>query len=150
MSNEIRNINTESTADFLGNRWAFILASFVVALCCIKPIYKIFSIRQKYTDFIVGSLAWSLDNKYPDYAVLFAIVCIFLSFFIFLLLTTRRLNKIMLHGQEKNINNILALLCTPAGIWFAGLLTTKDTSLVYLHLSSLLLILTALLLRQLN
>jgi len=119
----------ENAGNFLGTRAALVLASLIVAAWFAFGAYTRLDRPQTYSELIVGNIAWTISDKYHDYATLFAFVGGFLLSFALLSVLSTRLTRQIGFGAEQRFNDFLAMLGAPAGLWIAGLLTTKETDL---------------------
>jgi hypothetical protein len=123
-------------SNMLGPRyWGFFFAAFVLAAGVAKEIYQRLDLPQKYTELIVGNIAWSYQNKFHDYAVLYAVVVAFLAALVFIAWIAARLEKLAGPDAVGRLHDLLLILCLPAVVWLSGLLTSKDVSLGLLTLS---------------
>jgi hypothetical protein len=120
-------------------RWGYFVAAAVLAAFTTPIVLEIVAGPQVYSELIVGSIAWRLKAKTPDYLLLLSLV---ISFLAWLALITRFADKLRraLPLREPDFHDTLLLLCTPAGLWTAALLTTKSKSLDLLNLSGVLLL----------
>lgn len=130
----------ESAGSFLSKRWGFVLAALTFAAWCAVITYRAFDLPQYYSEPIVGNIAWTLSNKFHDYAALFSLIGGFLAFFVLVSLFAVRLTKQVGFGAEARLHDFLVLLSAPVGVWLASLLTTKSVSLWLLGLAGLLLV----------
>ena len=122
---------------FSFQRWGYFLVSIILASFFANITYLVFDFPQQYSELIVGSVSWSYANKFHDYAVLFSFVG---TFFIAILLLSRLSSALIRKlgcKSENDFHEFLILLCTPAGLWFTDLLTTKNNSLLLIELSAL-------------
>lgn len=119
----------ETAGGFIGHRAALVLASLVVAAWCAFGAYTRLDQPQVYSELIVGNIAWTMSGKYHDYATLFAFVGGFLLSFALLSMLSAGLTRRVGFGAEQRFHDFLAMLGAPAGLWFAGLLTTRETDL---------------------
>lgn len=120
--------------------WGFFLASFILAAGFAEHAYKQLNLPQRYVELIVGSIAWSYENKFHDYAVLYALIGAFLVALVAIASLAARLSRWAGLDAAQRLHDFLLVLCAPAVLWFAGLLTTKSASLDLLRLSQLLLL----------
>ncbi|MGZ8933261.1 MAG: hypothetical protein ACXW04_00030 [Methylobacter sp.] len=130
----------ENTSIFCFQKWGYFLSSIILAGFFAKIAYWIFDDHQQYSELIVGSIAWSYSNKFHDYAMLFSFVGVFFVSLMIISGLSGRLDKRLGHGAENSFHEFLVLLSAPVGLWFAGLLTTRNSSLFLLELSGSLLI----------
>ncbi|CAG9177798.1 hypothetical protein CURE108131_05475 [Cupriavidus respiraculi] len=119
----------ESAGAFLCRRASLLLASLVIAAWCAYGAYQRMDRPQAYSELIVGNIAWSLSNKYHDYAALFAFVFGTLASFVLLCALSARVARQIGSLAEARFQDFLAMTAAPAGLWLAGLLTTRDTDL---------------------
>ena len=130
-----------SVADiFAIKRWRLFLAAGILSTLCAGTTYHLLPLSQHYSELIVGNLAWNFEDKFRDYAVLFSFVGGFFVFLVALSALMTRVARKVAPDTEENFDNSLVLLSTPAGVWFAGLLTTHSASLGLLVLSWFLLL----------
>lgn len=120
--------------------WGFFLAAFVLAAGVAEKVYRGLNLPQRYAELIVGSIAWSYENKFHDYAVLYAVIGAFLAVVVVIASIAARLSRDVGSAAVDRLHDCLLVLCLPAVLWLAGLLTTKNASLDLLHLSQLLLV----------
>lgn len=121
-------------ADFFSlARWGYFLAAAVLAACSAALVRPLAAV-QDYSQPIVGAIAWSYATKGNDYALLFSFVALFFAFLWLLLRLSTRIEATWKDG-EAGFHDLLLLLCAPAGVWLAGLLATRSTSLGLLGLS---------------
>jgi hypothetical protein len=120
-------------------RWGYFLAAAVLTVVTTPIVLKLVAGPQVYSELIVGSIAWRLKAKTPDYLLLLSLVT---CFFAWLSLITQFADKLRraLPLREQDFHDTLLLLCTPAGLWMAALLTTKSSSLDLLKVSGVLLL----------
>jgi len=116
-----------------------IFASICFAMCISLSGYHLSSnISQRYTEFIVGNIAWRAATKYPDIilpalAVIMFIICYFILC----------LQKYMLNGSDSDADNvryfdyIVGIACLPAILFLPYLFKTKfdANSLFFLKIS---------------
>ena len=120
--------------------WGFFLAAFVLAAGVAEKVYKGLNLPQRYAELVVGSIAWSYENKFHDYAVLYAVIGAFLATVVVIGSVATWLSRCVGSAGADRLHDFLLVLCLPAVLWCAGLLTTKNTSLDLVHLSQLLLV----------
>lgn len=120
--------------------WGFFLAAFVLAAGVAEKVYKGLNLPQRYTELIVGSITWSYENKFHDYAVLYAVIGAFLATLVVIGSVAAWLSRNVESTGADRLHDFILVLCLPAVLWLAGLLTTKSTSLDLVHLSQLLLV----------
>ena len=134
---------TRSLTDiFALKRWRlFLAAGILAAQCGAATYYRLSQWSQPYSELIVGNLAWNFKGKLQDYAVLFSFVGGFFVFLVVLSALATRVARKVAPDTEENFDNFLVLLSAPAGVWFAGLLTTHSASLELLLFSCFLLLL---------
>ena len=127
-------------SEALGPRyWGFFLAATIVASGFARSVYRKFNLSQQYSELIVGSVAWSYENKFHDYAVLYAFVFAFLFVIFAVAFIAERLKKTAGVGEVERMHDFLLVLCAPAILWFSSLLTSRGTSLALLNISVVLL-----------
>ncbi|WP_435488390.1 hypothetical protein [Variovorax sp. ZT4R33] len=120
--------------------WGFFLAAFVLAAGVAEKVYKGLNLPQRYAELIVGSITWSYENKFHDYAVLYAVIGAFLVAVVVIGSVAASLSRCVGSGGADRLHDFVLILCLPAVLWLAGLLTTKNTSLDLVHLSQSLLV----------
>lgn len=120
--------------------WGFFLAAFVLAAGVAEKVYKGLNLPQRYAELVVGSIAWSYENKFHDYAVLYAVIGAFLATVVVIGSVAAWLSRCVGSAGADRLHEFVLILCLPAVLWCAGLLTTKNTSLDLVHLSQLLLV----------
>lgn len=121
-------------------RWGYFLAAAILAALSAATTYRLLDFPQYYSEPIVGNIAWSFSNKFHDYAVLFGFVGGFFFTLIALWVLSIRIAKNAGAEIEDQFHDFIVLLCTPAGVWFAGLQTTHNSSLSLLAFSGVLLL----------
>lgn len=119
---------SESTGMLTGRYWGFFVAAFVVASCLAGGVYKRFDLPQRYSELVVGNVAWNYDNKFHDHAVLYAVVGFFLLVLVALGAVAARLRRFAGVGEVDRFHDLLLVLCAPAVLWLSGLLTSRDAS----------------------
>jgi hypothetical protein len=119
----------EDAGSFLGKRAALALASLIVAAWFAFGAYRRLDWPQTYSELIVGNIAWTMSDKFHDYATLFAFIGGFLLSFMLLSVLSARLTRQIGFGAEQRFQDFLAMVGAPAGLWIAGLLTTKEMDL---------------------
>jgi hypothetical protein len=119
--------------------WGFFFAAFVLAAGVAGAIYRHLDLPQNYSEFIVGNIAWSYQNKFHDYAVLYSLVISFFLILVAIACIAVRLGRIAGSGAIGRLHDSILILCLPAVVWLSGLLTSKSTSLGLLNLSQILL-----------
>lgn len=120
--------------------WGFFFAAFVVAAGVAEQAYRRLNLPQRYTELIVGSITWSYENKFHDYAVLYAVIGAFLVALVAIASLAAGLSRYAGTPGVDRLHDFVLILCLPAVLWFAGLLTTKSDSLDLLRTSQLLLV----------
>lgn len=125
----------ESVGTFLSKRWGWMLSALVLGACFAVWVYGKSNLPQLYPEPVVGNLAWTFNSKSRDYATLFALVGAFLAVFGCIWGLAGRLNRRVGVGAEAHLTDLLLLLCAPAGLWLASLLTLKRDDLWFLGIS---------------
>lgn len=120
--------------------WGFFFAAFVLAAAVAEQVYRRLNLPQRYAELIVGSITWSYENKFHDYAVLYAVIGAFLIAVTAIAWLAVRLSKCAGRAGVDRLHEFVLVLCLPAVLWSATLLTTKSASLELLRLSQLLLV----------
>jgi hypothetical protein len=121
-------------------RFGYFLAAAVLAACTGAIVVKLASVPQTYSELIVGSIAWRFKSKAADYALLLSLIPAFLAWLALIAALAARLRRDSLRNEE-GFHDVTVLLCAPAGMWFAGLLTSKNSSLTLLGFAGVLLLL---------
>ena len=123
-------LRAADAASMLSARWwGFVLAAGIVAAGFAKMVYTRLDLPQRYSEWIVGAITWSYEDKLHDYAVLVGFVSAFLVLLgMFLWLAARMKADYGIEGVQR-LHDSMLLLCAPAGLWLGGLLTTKAASL---------------------
>lgn len=119
--------------------WGFFVAAFVVASGIAGRVYRRFNLPQHYSELVVGNVAWNYDNKFHDYAVLYAIVFLFLAVLAVIGGVAARLRRVAGIGEVDRFHELLLVLCVPAVLWASALPTTRDVSQDLLNVSRVLL-----------
>lgn len=140
MKNIIQSINTflfhKTEVFFSIARWGYFFGSFILAAVFSKIIYQKFNLPQKYSELIVGSITWSYDNKFHDYAVLFGFIGSFFMFLFLFICISKLIENKLGFEVENNFHNMIVIFSSPVAIWISGLLTTKNDSLFLLQVSA--------------
>ena len=132
---------SDSCSDLLSpRRWKLFLTSGILATFCAGLTYHFLDLPQHYSELVVGSLSWSFSNKFHDYSMCFSFVAGFLIFVIVLSVLRKLISTRIGEDTKDDLEDFLLVLNTPAGVWFAGLLTTHNLSLRLLVLSCSLLL----------
>ena len=127
---------------FQKNLWGVYLSSAIISATLSSVIYIFLDLDQSYSELIVGNISWGYDNKFHDYALLVSIVFSFVAAFLIIGSFLNRLTRVCGQSAADHFYDFLILLCAPAGFWFLGLVTTKNTLLYPLHFSSTLMVIT--------
>ncbi|MGI4779719.1 MAG: hypothetical protein ACRYGA_16655 [Janthinobacterium lividum] len=131
---------SESTGVLTGRYWGFFVAAFVVASGLAGGVYKRLDLPQRYSELVVGNIAWNYDNKFHDYAVLYAVVFLFLVLLLAIAGLAARIRRVGGTGEVDRFHDLLLVLCAPAVLWLSALPTTRDASLDLLTASRALLV----------
>ena len=123
-------------------KWGHLLASAILAAASAVVCYRVFNFADTYSEPVVGNIAWNFATKFHDYAVLYGFVGSFFVSLTAISALSGRLSRRFGTDAGDRFHDVLLLLCAPAGLWFAGLLTSKSTALWPLELSGAL-VLTA-------
>jgi len=130
---------------FIGmQRWGYFAASILVASCFSVLCYVYFNVPQQYSEFIVGNIAWSYENKFHDYATLFCLVGTFFITLTFITEIAARLKDSISSHAERRFHDVLIYSSALSAFWLTGMLTTNNSSLLLLKFSGLLILLTIL------
>jgi hypothetical protein len=129
---------------FKKNLWGIYLCCAIFSATFSGIVYKYFDINQEYSELIVGALAWDYLNKFHDYSLLFSMVFSFVMALIIIGSLFKRLDNVYGENVAAQLHEFLLLLCAPAGCWLLGLIATKNESLLLLHISCVLIVVTVL------
>ncbi len=116
-------------------RWGFFAASAVLAAVCAAAVYRSLDLAMRYPEPIVGNPAWSFDNKFHDYAVGLAFVAAFILTLAGVVWLSKRIERRGGPDAEEGLHDLLCMASAPAGVWLAGLITTRSDSLAVLAIS---------------
>lgn len=130
----------ETSSVLIPRFWGFFLAAFVLAAGVAEQVYRHLNLPQRYAELIVGSIAWSYENKFHDYAVLYAVIAAFLVFLVAIGSLAAWLSRCTGSTGVDRLHDFVLLLCLPAVLAIAGLLTSRTTPFDLLRLSQLLLV----------
>ncbi len=115
--------------------WGFFLAALVLASALAKAVYLRLDLPQMYPELIVGNITWAYENKFHDYAVLYALAFAFFAAVAVIAMLAVRVERIAGPGSAGRLHDFLLILCIPAALWVGGLVTTRNASLDLLALS---------------
>lgn len=123
-----------------GRWWGFFAAALLLALGCVERVYVGLDLPQRYPEFIVGSIAWTYQNKFHDYAALYSFVAAFVVALALIGSLASRLHRDFGTDGVDRLHELVLLLCAPAALALGALLTTRNDVLWLLLLSDLLLL----------
>ncbi len=115
--------------------WGFFVAALVLASALAKVAYKRLDLPQVYPEFIVGNITWAYENKFHDYAVLYALAFAFFFAVALIAVLAVRIERIAGPGSAGRLHDFLLVLCIPTALWIGGLVTTRSASFDLLALS---------------
>ena len=115
--------------------WGFFLAALVLASGVAKIAYRRLDLPQAYPELIVGNITWAYENKFHDYAVLYALAFAFFASVAAIVSLAVHVERITGPGGAARLHDFFLILCIPAALWAGGLVTTRSASLDLLTLS---------------
>ena len=115
--------------------WGFLVASLVLASGVAKMAYRSLDLPQAYPELIAGNIAWIHENKFHDYAVLYALAFAFFAAVAVIAVLAARVERIAGPSGAGRLHDFLLILCIPAALWVGGSVTTRSASLDMLALS---------------
>lgn len=120
---------------FKRNLCGVLLSCAIVAAALSGLVYHFLDISQSYAELIVGSVAWQYTSKFRDYAFLFTAVFGFVAVFLLTSAILDRLAKASGDHAVAAFDQLLLVLCAPAGFWFFALVISDNSSLSLLWIS---------------
>ncbi|MEJ8823986.1 hypothetical protein WKW80_18470 [Variovorax humicola] len=121
--------------------WGFFLAALILAAAGAEFVYVQFDLPQRYSELIVGAIAWNYGNKFHDYAVVHGPIASSMVALVFIGSLAARLKRDFgTEGVDKLHDFVFLLLRVPAGGWLAGVLSSKSEALALLHVAQLLIL----------
>lgn len=115
--------------------WGFFIAALVLSSGVAKIAYKRLDVPQTYPELIVGNITWAYENKFHDYAVLYALAFAFFASVAAIASLAVRVERVTGPGGAARLHDFFLILCIPAALWAGGLVTTRSASLDLLTLS---------------
>lgn len=140
LQTDARNVAADAAAMIAPRWWGFVLASTLLAAGVAELVYLKLDLPQRYAEFVVGAIAWTYENKFRDFALLYGFVAAFLVALAVLTMLAARLKSLFGFEGVDRLHDGVLLLCAPAGLWLGELITTKSSSLWLLHASQGLLV----------
>jgi len=137
---KIQGAREDIAASLSFRRWGFVLAAVILSAGCAELVYSNLDLPQRYSELVVGHIAWTYESKFQDYAGLFALVGGFLASLLLIASLSAGVSHNLGPAAVDRFHDFVLILCAPAGVWLAGLLTTKGEALGLLRVSELLIL----------
>lgn len=129
----VRTWAGDATPMIIPRWWGFVLAAALLAAGMSELVYTRLDLPQRYAELVVGAIAWTYENKFRDYALLYGFTAAFLVALCALATIAARVKSLAGAEGVDRLHDGLLLLCAPAGLWLGELVTTKNSSLWLLH-----------------
>lgn len=120
--------------------WGFFAAALLLALGCADMAYVHLDLPQRYPELVVGAIAWTEQNKFHDYAVLYALVLGFVVALSLIGSLAACFHRDFGAAGVDRFHELTLLLCAPAALALGALLTTRNDVMWWLRLADLLLL----------
>jgi len=141
MRGNMQRWGAEVASTFEARWWGFFLAALILAAAGAEFVYVQFDLPQRYSELIVGAIAWNYGNKFHDYAVVHGPIASSMVALVFIGSLAARLKRDFgTEGVDKLHDFVFLLLRVPAGGWLAGVLSSKSEALALLHVAQLLIL----------
>ncbi len=116
--------------------WQYVLAALVFAVSLGGYFYIHYNPVQKYSQLIVGSMAWSAENKSHDFILLISMVFLFAIGYAVVFSLASGIYSNIGSRTELKMRDCMTYFCLPAILWVAGLLMTRNINLDFLVVSA--------------
>jgi len=134
-------LETLSSRPFLV--WEYLLSSLLLA-CVVARGVAIASdafFPQKYTQLVVGNLAWEVGSKHPDYLLLLSFILSLFLIYIGLQWFAASIQGVNGEAAEAAFREILIYALLPAGVWIGNIFVNSKPTLEFIIVSAVLVLL---------
>jgi hypothetical protein len=123
--------------------WEYGVIALLLATVLARAIAALYDawVPQKYTQFIVGNLAWDVGSKQPDYLILFGFVGCFFAVHLGLRWLAAEVQAVNGTAAEAGFREILVYTALPAGVWIGNIFVNSKPTLDLVILSCVLVLL---------
>jgi len=120
--------------------WEYLVSALLLATVCARGVAVLYDVwvPQKYTQLIVGNLAWDVGSKQPDYLILFGFVGFFFAIHFGLRILASKIQAINGELAEFAFREVLIYTLLPAGVWVGNIFVNSKPTLDLVILSSVL------------
>jgi hypothetical protein len=126
--------------------WEYVAAALLMAAFISRGVAELFKLvfAQKYSQLIVGAIAWEAGSKQPDYLILSGFLVGFFLIYLGLRVLAQAVQGCTSAQIERTLRNVLTYAMIPAAIWSGIATVSNPPSLDFLILSLVLMLLTLL------
>lgn len=120
--------------------WEYGVGALLLATVLARGVAALYDawVPQKYTQLLVGNLAWDGGSKQPDYIILFGFVGFFFAIHLGLRFLAARIQTVNGELAESGFRDILVYTLLPTGVWIGNIFVNSKPTLDLVILSSVL------------